>query len=1119
MADNALPTIGSITTPLEDQVMKDYGKYVYKAVDVPAFTPPTRRPQAGMGNFGMGSIGLGLRNPANIAKAKEDYDKDLANLGSALPSGVRLVGTQLQIDPSSSLYSLDPTKTNFLAEIRNQAAKEAQLRDYNAKLAASGQPTVSALPSGLGANIALTSMKIPTLSSYGATMGAPRNNGFMGMGSIGLGLSRGLNKPYDGPLDILGGNYVPRNNYGFMGNMNPVGMGSIGLGLRNRQPNLPQVTEVQATRNMDEALAEYLRLQPGMTIDQLRAQQDAKRAAMGNIQQNALLPNQQNQAVVNQYTQEAQPQQINDMLSKYTQPQQGFAEGGAVHNYAIGGPARGSITGILGQERRQPSMASLNIFGQRENNQVFPQNKPRSIMDMINSGRNYVAAPAVAVAEPEITLAEYENRVKAMRDAAYAELRNKYAQQITPNFARGGSVHGYAEGGEYDPENPDFASQVQANMAANPLYAQREVAAPVQIAAPVAALSPAEEALGQRRQLMLDLNKALTAQNQTPRMSDAEKYFRLAAAFAKPTKTGHFGESIANVGETYADIGAIKRQEEKDIIAQNLQRLQARSELAGQQYTLSREAEMQDLLKKYVNKGQSVTGEVASGASDDGIPAEVKALILAQPTEKAVATIIDMAKEANKPSDLVKGVRFLVANGAISKEEGAQIVKENLQGKLEQLDVAVPELGGTFKLTGPEARAYYADGTLPSRLGGETKPATVTETAPTAPTAGKAKVAADVNNPSGIRKDGQFVAYNTPSEGIAATHGLVGRYLEGKGPMKGIPATPENVVGVWTSNDPTMGAKVMGGSYASAVRQELTNMGIKLNADGTIPNTPMAATAVSNAIIKNESGNKASKFLGGPSKETVPAGKSTTPMSQEQMEAKKTGMVEQAKKDIEASDSLLSQKSFAKQQKDAAKLVLGYANKSPKSFGVIAEPNWQNAVANLLETGVNTPFGSFGLAVEEPIAKLKLTGPEASVRQLSAAPIALIEVGYRKLYLKGEGAVSNMEGALTKYIGPQLSDSARTVQLKAGMIAIGAEKQEKIVEAFERYKESHPEAGPRSFYQTPEFKQIRDSYETKYAAFAKANNIPIEGVESAPAKGSSFAEGLKAERARRQGNK
>lgn len=536
-------------------------------------------------------------------------------------------------------------------------------------------------------------------------------------------------------------------------------------------------------------------------------------------------------------------------------------------------------------------------------------------------------------------------------------------------LAKGGYVKGYAEGGEYDPMNPDFAGQVRENMNQNLLYNMREpqvVNVPV-TAAPVAS-SAVQEALAQRRAILADLNKALTAPSSSG-MTEAEKNWRLAAAFGKTGKTGHFAESLASVGDTMADIQAEKRKEAAQQAALGLQRLQARSELAGQQYTLAREAEMQDLLKKYLTKGQQVTGDVAAGATQpagggmaDGIPEDVKALILAQPTEKAVSTIIDMAKENNKPSDLVKGINFLVANGAITREEGAQIVKENLQGKLEQVDVNVPELGGTFKLTGPEAREYYSKGVLPTRLGGKPK------------------------------------------------------------------ATPA----------------------------------------GTVETAP--------------------------SGEIKPAAK---PISQEQAKATETALVEQAKTDIEEGKNLVGQKQFATDQINASKRVLGLAKTNPKAFGITADPGIFNAVTALVETGVTTPWGSFSINVEEPLSKLKLKPEELQGRRQAIQALTQIEIGYRKLFLKGEGAVSNMEGQLAARLGPEIKDDPKTVQIKAGIIQIAAEKQNSIIDGYQKYKAKNPAAGPQAYYQTPEYKRIVDSYENKYAAFAKKAGIPIDESLSA----------------------
>jgi hypothetical protein len=579
--------------------------------------------------------------------------------------------------------------------------------------------------------------------------------------------------------------------------------------------------------------------------------------------------------------------------------------------------------------------------------------------------------------------AAYEKALKA------SQIPSPFGNSM-PRLAHGGMVPGYAEEGYVDTENP--ADLVDGGQAFADQYAAMQQQYPTQQDMPMAAMPTMSytqdpevaRANAERKallnQLQASLSKAPASTDYGP--SESEKWLNFAAAFSDPGKTGSFGEGMGRAASSLAAHKADQRKARALNAAADLQRLQSRSALAQQQYEMERDENKRRMIEQYLTPKPTSTEGATVGGQGAGadVPDNMKALLLSLDADEAVKTLVDMAKEQNKPSDLIRGVKFLVGSGAITKEQGNAIVQENLQGKLEMIDVTIPELGGTFKLTGPEARKFYDSNVLPARFAQTAAPA-------------------------------------------------------------GAPAQ----------------AAAPGGAPAQATSRQL-------------------------------------------------------PPSQEQMKAKETGLVEQSKADIAASGDLLAQKSFAKQQKDAASLVLGYATKSPKSFGILADPTFSNALASLVDTGVNTPWGSVGLAVEEPIAKLKLTGPEASVRQLAAAPIALIEVGYRKMFLKGEGAVSNMEGALTKYIGPQLSDNAKTVQLKAGMITIGAEKQEKIVDAFEKYKEQHPEAGPRSFYQTPEYKRINDNYETKYRAFAEKNGIPVAASTS----GGSLAERIRQERANRQ---
>jgi hypothetical protein len=567
------------------------------------------------------------------------------------------------------------------------------------------------------------------------------------------------------------------------------------------------------------------------------------------------------------------------------------------------------------------------------------------------------------------------------------ELMARYFAKPPAAMSHGGRVPGYAQEGYVDVEDP--APEVDGGQAFADQYAamQQEYPtqqdAPVMVAPTMSYMQDPEvmQANAERKELLKQLQKSLstTPAGRDSGPTESEMWFNRAAAFLDPGKTGSFGEGVQHLATAEAGHQAEKRKARIANQAADLQRLQARSELAQKQYEMTMDEGKRRMIEQYLSPTPRSTEGAKVSGYNTGVPDNMRALLLSQEPADAVKTLVEMAKESNKPSDLIRGVKFLVANGSLTPQQGDAIVQENLQGKLEMVDVAVPELGGTFKLTGPEARTFYDSGKLPKRL---------------APTAA-----------------------------------------------------------------PT--------------------------------------TAPAEATVQAAPAQDTSKQL---------------PLSQEQMEAKKTGLIEQSKADIKASDDLLAQKSFAKQQKDAANLVLGYATKSPKSFGVLADPTFSNALASLVDTGVNTPWGSVGLAVEEPLAKIKLTGPEAGVRQMAIAPISLIEVGYRKMFLKGEAGITNMEGALVKYIGPQLSDNAKTVQLKAGMIGIKAEKQEKIIDAFEKYKEQHPEAGPRSFYQTPEYKRIDDSYETKYRAFAEKNGIPV----TASTTGGSLAERIRQERNNRK---
>jgi hypothetical protein len=175
-----------------------------------------------------------------------------------------------------------------------------------------------------------------------------------------------------------------------------------------------------------------------------------------------------------------------------------------------------------------------------------------------------------------------------------------------PRLAHGGMVPGYAEEGYVDTENP--APMVPAAPMApdyNAMPAQQmEPAGGGYVPAPkadLAGINPELAAMlkqydsgadyskdiaantAARRQQETKFNQSITAlkQNAPDAPSESEKWFKLAAAFSNPGKTGSFFEGMGNAASVLAEHSAEKR---KGIAAQR--KLNTELDLKQQQYAL-----------------------------------------------------------------------------------------------------------------------------------------------------------------------------------------------------------------------------------------------------------------------------------------------------------------------------------------------------------------------------------------------------------------------------------------------------------------------------------------------------------------------------------------------------
>ena len=224
--------------------------------------------------------------------------------------------------------------------------------------------------------------------------------------------------------------------------------------------------------------------------------------------------------------------------------------------------------------------------------------------------------------------------------------------------------------------------------------------------------------------------------------------------------------------------------------------------------------------------------------------------------------------------DVLNRVNYLYANGQedagdklldnhlqeISKINRTAALSKDFYGKTIEVDLGGGKIGyvsvndvvnGTFKPTPKgqaELKAAKEDATPDAK--------------PPVTGGGYHGVAADVNNPTGIKQNGGFKTYDTPQAGVADTQRLVGTYLSNQGPMANTKVTPENLIGTWITGDAAKGADPQYKMHVDLVKSELDKAGVKLNADGTIPNTPQANAAVTRAKIIGEAGQQNSaKFL------------------------------------------------------------------------------------------------------------------------------------------------------------------------------------------------------------------------------------------------------------------
>lgn len=192
---------------------------------------------------------------------------------------------------------------------------------------------------------------------------------------------------------------------------------------------------------------------------------------------------------------------------------------------------------------------------------------------------------------------------------------------------------------------------------------------------------------------------------------------------------------------------------------------------------------------------------------------------------------------------------------------------------------------------------------------------------------------------------------------------------------------------------------------------------------------------------------------------------------------------------------------------NASEAIYGLASdpKTAGAFGVLAKPGIKAAILSALTEGARAGTMSISFpGIEEAVRKIGGTQAEIDAALMAARYLAELELGFRKSFLAGQGAVSNMEAEVTRRLGGSLADSPRVAMAKAEVLMARAKFDQQANKLLEAWEDKNPNAHAKKFKSTPEYerlvneyndhlKQLQNKYFPSTPAPARARSTPGSG--------------------------
>ena len=206
----------------------------------------------------------------------------------------------------------------------------------------------------------------------------------------------------------------------------------------------------------------------------------------------------------------------------------------------------------------------------------------------------------------------------------------------------------------------------------------------------------------------------------------------------------------------------------------------------------------------------------------------------------------------------------------------------------------------------------------------------------------------------------------------------------------------------------------------------------------------------------------------------------------------------EARTEVDRRKALPEDINRASNMSQAANSLYEIVDKNPKGFGTFEKPGIIPAIGTLVRDGLRANATNINIGGLEDAARKanpKIKESDINAVRLAAADQATIELYYAKLFLSGDGPITEGERLIASRAGVgSVSNSPEVLKLRAQFVAKRADFDKERLENYRQFVSNNKDGTYLDFIGTPEYKKSAQAYDKWVRSMAgKTSTKPKTG--------------------------